>query len=68
MKNGVLAYCWCTRANGKLQYEKVGYSRAGCIATISLKYFLSNNYKGDEPSFEVTYHRELHILGYLVTV
>ena len=59
--------CWCTRANGKLQKVKVGYSRKGCVAIISSKHFLSNNYKGNEPSYEMTYHRELHILEYLLT-
>ena len=46
MKDAVLAYCWCTGANGKVLKVKVGYYRKGCVAIISLKYFLFNNYKG----------------------
>ena len=68
MKDVVLAYCWCTGANGKLLKVKVSYSRKGCIAITSSEKFLFNNYKGNGPSYEMTYHCELHILGYLVTV
>ena len=46
MEDAVLAYCWCTGANGKVLKVKVGYYRKGCVAIISSKYFLFNNYKG----------------------
>ena len=37
------------------------------MAIITLKSFLSNNYKGDEPSYGMTYHRKLHVYTWIST-